>query len=136
MPIRTLQTISIEFGGGGPVSPGSQPDRFPATRAIRLVESRTGQPYTFILYDGSRPEYTLAEEETERLLHLLGQIAVMAPWQPCVGFDGTDYELTLKSAMSSVTFCWWVEAPAGWETVGAVFDYVMAVADRRRAVVT
>ncbi len=136
MPIRTFQTISIEFGGGGPVSSGPPPDRFPIPRAIRLVESRTEQLYTFILYDDNLPEYTLAEDETEHLLHLLGQIAVIAPWQPCVGFDGTDCELTIKSMMSSMTFCWWMETPAGWETVGAVFDYVMAVVDRRRAVVT
>ena len=54
-------------------------------------------------------------------------------FRQCCRFDGADYELALRGAMSSLTFRWWVEVPAEWQGVGAVFDYVMAVADGCRA---
>ena len=133
MPIRGLYVVSIEFAGAALTSGGPQPAGMLRTRGIRLVESRADQGHTYTLYDGASPEYTLSVEETEHLEQLLGGISVKAPWQGVMGLDGADNELTLRGAMSSITFRWWMDVPPEWKQVGAVFDYVMAVADRRRA---
>jgi hypothetical protein len=133
VPIRQLFAVSIEFAGAAFFMGGAQPDRVLKTRDIRLVESCIESSRRFTLYDGDAPEYTLSIEETSQLDHLLGQIGVKVPWQASAGLDGTDYELTLQGAMSSLTFRWWVEVPAEWQEVGALFDYVLAVADDYRA---
>ena len=133
MPVRTLETIAIEFADADNSPPEVQPKSIPVARSLRLVESQINQTGTFTLYDGAVTEYILSVEETEHLLELLGRTAVKVPWQPLVGRDGTDRELTLKGAMSSMTFRWWVEVPPGWESIGAVFDYVKAIDDRQRS---
>ena len=132
MPFRQLCVVTIEFAGAGLFSGGAQPAGELRNRDIRLVESRTEQLRTFILHDGTGPEYALSAEETAQLDHLLGQIAVKVPWEGRAGFDGADYELTLQGAMSSLTFRWWIEPPAEWQQVGAVVDFVLVVADGRR----
>ena len=136
MAIRGLQTVTIEFVGADLTGPGPQSGGFLRALDIRLVESQAEQGRAFTLHEGSRPVYALTAEETGQLLNLLEQMAVTAPWEALVGMDGTDYELILKGGMSSMVFCWWVEVPREWERVGAVFDYVMAVADRCRAAET
>ena len=133
MPFRQLTVVTIEFAGAGPFAGGALPGGELATGNIRLVESRTGPSRTFILHDGTRPEYALSAAETAQLDHLLAQVAVKVPWEGRAGFDGADYELTLRGAMSSLTFRWWIEPPAEWQQVGAVVDFVLAVADGRGA---
>lgn len=131
MPIQTSQVLTIEFLGAGSGLSGPQSAGFPLTRAIRLVESKAGQTRTFTLYEERLPEHVITTAETEKLLLLLRQMAVTAPWQPEVGFDGTNHELALRGAMSSMTFRWWGRVPAEWRSVGKVFDYVMSIADHR-----
>jgi hypothetical protein len=133
MPVKTLETIAIEFADADNSPPELQPKSIPVTRSLRLVESQINQTRTFTFFEGAVTAYSLSVEETEHLLELLGRTAAKVPWQPLVGRDGTDRELTLKRAMSSITFRWWVEVPPGWESIGAVFDYVKAIDDRQRA---
>ena len=130
MAIRQFFVVTIEFAEAAPFMGNAESDRVLVTRNIRLVESHAETSPIFTLYDRDAPEYTLSVDETEQLRQLLGQIEVKTPWQGYAGFDGTDYELTLLGAMSSVTFRWWVKVPAEWEQVGVLFDYVLAVADR------
>jgi hypothetical protein len=124
-------TIAIEFGlpeqSSAGLPPGSRYDRL-----IRLVESPTKSGRTFILYDGSRHVYALTAEETEQLLHLLGQIVVKAPWEavPAARLDGPVYTLLLKGPLSEVTFNWGSKMPKEWESVGAVVDYALCLAER------
>lgn len=133
MPFTSFQQVIIDFESATPFAERPAPDSSGLpTHAVRLVESQSEQGRSFTLHDGGRPEYTLTSEETERLVALLGQIAVAVPWQSIAGFDGTDYTLVLRRAMSSITFGWWAMTPTGWESVGAVFDYVMDVAKRQR----
>jgi len=129
MPTRQYFVVTIEFAGAAPFTGNAQSDKVKVTREIRLAEAYAGISRSFTLYDGNGPAYTLSDQETEKLDQLLGRIEVKAPWQDYAGFDGTDYELTLLGAMSSVTFRWWVKVPAEWEQVGDVFDYVLAVAE-------
>jgi hypothetical protein len=133
VPIKQLFVVTIEFAGAALFGGSAQPGRRLMARNIRLVESRTESSLEYTLHDGDAPEYILSVEETAQLDHLLRQIEVKAPWQASAGLDGTDYELTLQKAMSSLTFRWWVEVPAEWKGVGAVFDHVLAVADRCHA---
>jgi hypothetical protein len=130
MAINQFFAVTIEFAEAAPYRGNAHSDRVLVTRHIRLVESHAETSPSFILYDGDAPEYILSVSETEQLHQLLGQIEVKAPWQGSAGFDGTDYELTLLGAMSSVTFRWWVKVPAEWQQVGVLFDYVLALADR------
>ena len=132
MAVSQYFAVTIEFASAAPFLGGAQLDRVGVTREIRLVENRTKISRNFTLYDGDMPEYTLSLIETRRLDQLLGELIVKTPWQGSAGFDGVDCELTLLGAMSSVTFRWWVKAPEEWEQVGAVFDYVLAVADHCR----
>ena len=133
MPFTRAQQVIIDFESAIPFVGRPAPDGPGlAAPAVRLVESQSDQGHSFALHDGERPEYTLTCEETEQLVALLGQIAVTVPWQSMAGFDGTDYALVLRGAMSSISFGWWVTVPTGWESVGAVFDYVMNVARRQR----
>ena len=97
---------------------------------ITLVETWIESQRSFALYEGQLPFYTLDDNETDALLHLLGQLTLRVPWDSAVGFDGFTHTLTLKRPMSHAEFQWWVEVPQGWESVGAVFDYVMALAKR------
>lgn len=129
MAISQSFVVTIEFAGAAPFMGHAQSGGMMSTRNIRLVEAHAGSSREFTLYDGDAPGYTLSVEETAQLEQLLGKIEMKAPWQAHAGFDGTNYELTLQGAMSSVTFRWWLEVPAEWEQVGAVFDYVLEVAD-------
>ena len=133
MAIRQSFVVTIEFGGAGLFTGGAHADGMLASRNIRVVESGTGSSRSFSLREGDGPEYTLSAEEAAQLDHLLGQIGVKVPWQGRAGFDGATYELTLQHAMSSLTFRWWIDVPAEWPGVGALFDYVLAVTDGRRA---
>ncbi len=130
MVIRQNIVVTIVFAGSVPFMGNAQPDGTFATRRIRLVESRAENAPSFTLSDGDKPESTLSMDESDRLQQLIGQIEVKAPWRGYVGFDGTDYELTLLGEMSSVTFRWWEKAPAEWERVGMVLDYVLELAGR------
>jgi hypothetical protein len=123
-------TIAIEFG-----LPEQGPARLPPAgrdRLLRLVESRTQAGRTFVLYDGSRRVYALTTEETEQLLHLLEHIVVKAPWEavPPVRLDGPVYALLLQGPLSEVTFHWGAQMPKEWESVSAVADYVLGLAER------
>jgi len=124
-------TIAIEFGlpeqGPAGLPPAGRYDRL-----LRLVESRTQAGRTFVLYDGGRRVYALTAEETEQLLHLLEHIVVKAPWEavPHVRLDGPVYALRLQGPLSEVTFNWGAQMPKEWESVGAVADYVLGLAER------
>jgi hypothetical protein len=124
-------TIAIEFGLPKQSSAGLPPAGS-YDRLIRLVESPTKSGHTFILYDGSRRIYALTADETEQLLHLLGQIVLQAPWEavPAVRFDGPVYTLLLKGPLSEAMFNWGWKMPKEWESVGAVVDYVLGLAER------
>ena len=130
MPISQNFAVTIEFAGAAPFTGGAQSDRSFATRKIRLVESYVNQIQHFTLHEVEKPEYILTTDETARLSQMLGQMEVKVPWQGYAGFDGTDYELALLGAMSSVTFRWWVQVPSEWEQAGRVFDFVLEIADR------
>jgi hypothetical protein len=133
VPISQLFVVTIQFAGAAFFTGGAHPDRALASRNIRVIESGTGSSRSFTLHEGDEPEYTLSVKEAAQLDHLLGQIGVKVPWQASAGFDGADYELTLQGAKSSVTFRWWMEVPAKWQEVGALFDYVLQMADGCRA---
>jgi hypothetical protein len=109
-----------------------QPERdAPFGLPLRLIESKTDAARTFTLVQGTRSVYTLTTGEADEFLHLLGQMAVKAPWEgPALGCDGCTYTLILNGPMSGVTFRWWVKIPAGWESIGAVADYVLHLAER------
>jgi hypothetical protein len=129
MAISSFYYVTIEFAGAAPFAGNTQSGIRLSNRDIRLVESNADSSRSFILQDGDAPEYKLSDEETTKLDQLLGQLKVKAPWQASAGFDGANFELSLLGALSSMTFCWWMDVPAEWEGVGAVFDYVMALAD-------
>lgn len=133
MPIRQLYAITIEFVGAAPSTLEPHPGDEVLARHIRLQEVLTGESRTFTLHEGDGPVYALSSEETARLDRLMGHLAVQAPWRAAMGFDGAGYELNLLGPMSSLTFRWWMDAPAEWGPVGMLYDYVMAVADGRRA---
>ncbi|MFZ5918442.1 MAG: hypothetical protein ACOYZ7_16010 [Chloroflexota bacterium] len=133
MPIRQLFVVTIEFAGAAFFVGGAQPGREWRARDIRLIESGAGPSRRFTLHEGDGPAYLFSVQETAQLNHLLGQMGMKVPWLARAGMDGTDYELTLLAAMSCLTFRWWSEVPAEWQPVGAVFDYVVAVADGCRA---
>jgi hypothetical protein len=120
----------IEFAGAEPITERRQFDELPG-HLVRLVQLPLGPARTFALTEGKKPIYTLNAGETEDLLRLLGQITVKAPWEAMVGCDGATCTLLLKGPMSEMTFNWWVQVPKGWESVGAVFDYVMKLARRQ-----
>ena len=124
-------TIVIEFAVPAWVSSRETNRDIPLGRLIRLAESKTESEHTFTLYDGTQPGYTLTADESGQLLRLLGQIVVKAPWDAKAGFDGTTYTLMLKGPMSEMRFNWWVQVPKGWESIKAVFDYVMALTERK-----
>jgi len=121
-------TIVIEFGGPA-WAPRPERDA-PFGAPIRLVESEADAARAFTLYHGNRSVYTLTAGETDELLSLLGQMEVKAPWGAMIGFDGCTYTMKLIGPMSDVTFSWWMEVPKGWESVGAVADYVLSLVDR------
>lgn len=121
-------TISIEFAGDGwPVEPESPP---PLGALLRIVAAGTAAGRTFALVHDAQPVYTLTPAEADELLRLVGALAPKAPWQAAAGFDGCTYTLALKGPMSGMTFTWWVDVPAGWESVGAVAEYVLGLARR------
>ena len=129
MAISQTYVLTIEFAGAAIFGRPAGPEMMLITRNIRLVESPPGPTRAFTLHEGDGPGYTLTGEQTAKLDRLLGEIEFKAPWQAQAGFDGTTYELVLQGAMSSVTFRWWIQAPPEWEQVGALFDYVLKVAD-------
>jgi hypothetical protein len=133
MAIRQRCSVTIAFAGAGAASAGAPAGGAGKTRDVRVVESRAEQPRRFSVHDGDAPAYALSAEESAQLHHLLGRIEGRVPWRERVGLDGVDCELTLRGTMSCLTFRWWMEVPAEWEHVGAVFDYVLRVADARRA---
>lgn len=122
MAIINFTTVVIDFEGTTP-----QPDKRPGT-FIRLAIPP--KQHTFALYDGSRAVYQLTAAEMNQLLALLGQMQVTAPWKPTMGFDGRVCTLIIKDAQSEMNFSWWMSAPPEWERVGAVFAYVMGIAER------
>jgi hypothetical protein len=97
---------------------------------IRLVETQAGSRHSFALYEGQEPVYTLDDDETGSLLRLLGQISLRTPWDAVIGRDGATCTLRLVGPMSHAEFSWWVEVPKEWESIGAVFDYIMSLAKR------
>ena len=129
MPIARLFVVTIEFADAAPFAGNSQSSRMLISRDIYLVESNDKSSRSFTLQEGNAPEYSLSVEETTHLDHLLGQIVARAPWNASAGFDGTDFELTLLGAKSSMTFRWWMDVPDVWVGVGEVFDYVLKLAD-------
>jgi hypothetical protein len=134
MAILRIQSVTIRFAGAtwgaGSSSRPSQPARGLQNDLV-VVESQSGQERAFALYHSpDAPSYGLSAEETSELLRLAAHIQVTAPWQGMAGLDGTIYTLTLEGAMSSAAFQWWVQPPSGWESVGALFDYVRGLAQR------
>ncbi len=121
-------TIIIELGNSGRNRQPQAEETFGCV--IRLVEMQKGTRRAFTLYEGQEPAYTLDEGEVNELHRLLEQIKMQAPWDAAVGCDGAICTLRLVGPMSHAEFNWWVKAPKGWESIGAVFDYVMSLAKR------
>jgi len=97
---------------------------------VLLIASHQDSSLQFTLYDGEKPFYTLAADETDGLLRLLNRMTVRAPWDAKAGRDGTTFTLRLIGPMSHAEFDWWGNPPNEWESVGTVFDYVMSLAKR------
>lgn len=124
MPAMSFQSIIIEFAEAAePFQDSSEKHQ---GSIIRLVES-VDKHREFTLMVPKLPSYVLGTDETDRLLELLGQIAIAAPWQGRIGRDGTVHELSLLGAMSHVTFRWWLDAPQEWRSVGELFDHIISM---------
>ena len=126
MPFMSQYTVTIYFSN--PFQPSQSPP--PAQglgQVIQVVESTENQQRVLTLKMPGQPDYILTPEENDRLLELCSKIMVSAPWQAQMGFDGATSTLTLKGAMSEMTFSWWGDVPKEWQSVGAVFDYVMGI---------
>ena len=114
--------VTIEFVGAPTDAVNSDPDPWYWVKNVRLVESEAdGQP-AFAFHAGNCPGYTLAAEESQHLLHLLGQIEVAPGWGGGIGADGKGYELVLIDAASKKVYGWWEDLLSpGWESVREVF---------------
>jgi len=112
------------------------------TSDIAIVHSVRAPGEGFSLHGRGKPAWDLPNvpspewcalltaEETERLLALLGEIAV--PFAPprLAGFDGSWHILEIASGAHSIRLEWWVDLPSGWESVGAVYDHAVSLARR------
>ena len=129
MPIMSQYTVTIVFSNVFQRShdPSQKPTDSFGEVNIRVFESIENLQRTFTLTADGRPDYTLTNEESERLLDLVGQINVSAPWKGQMGFDGMTSTLTLQGEMSHMTYSWWGDVPAEWQSAGAVFNYVMDI---------
>jgi hypothetical protein len=129
MAVMSFLTIAIEFAGPEWAIERQHHDGLPG-RLIRLVESQAEGNREFAMYDRTQLVYTLTADETDRLLHLLERVVIGAPWEASYGLDGTNFALRLRGPMSEAAFHWWGQVPKGWESIGAVFDHVISLADR------
>lgn len=127
MPFISQSSVTIYFSN--PFQPSQSPP--PAEglgQEIQVVESLDNLQRTFTLKAPGQADTLLTPQESDRLLELCSQINVSAPWKGQMGFDGAASTLTLRGVMSEMAFSWWGNAPAEWQSVGALFDYVLTLA--------
>jgi len=121
--------------------------------AIQLVESSRAAQSQFTLYGYTsrhllnlpdwqqHPAYdaasdsvtwsaSLSSAESAALLALLNAVVVPVMVKSLPGLDGTWYSLSLTRARDSFHFTWWMQPPAGWESLGAVAAFINQVAER------
>jgi len=141
MAIVSFYIVTIEFAG---VVNLSEPHRYrlPVNCDIRLVESLTPSQRQFTVHGHGRPANIplehprktwtepLTAEENDHLINLLEQMRVAYALPEGVGMDGSWNTLTIMSGKHNMSFQWWAYVPEGWESVSAVFDYVLALAER------
>ena len=149
MPITRFLTFSILFANPAN-APKPSLKESGSDAAIQLLQSaRTVQPQ-FTLYGYVRnraldlpdleqhPQYDAATQsvtwstelsaaENARLLTLLAAVSVPIMAHSLPGTDGTWYDLVVEQMAGRFHFRWWVQPPAGWESVGAVVAYLLAL---------
>jgi hypothetical protein len=132
MPIMNQYTVTIALSD--PFQRSHDTSQLPLDSFgevnIRVFESIENLQKTFTLTAEGRPDYTLSNEESACLLELVSQISASAPWKGQMGFDGMVSTLSLQGLMSQMTYSWWGDVPVEWQSVGAVFNYVMAIYGR------
>jgi hypothetical protein len=128
MPFMSQSSVTIYFSDAALTSQPPPPGQGLGLD-IRVVESVNDQHRVWTLTAPGQPDYQLTPEETDRLLELCSRISLSAPWRGQMGFDGATSTLALKSAMSEMAFSWWGDTPAEWQSVGALFDCVMSIAN-------
>jgi hypothetical protein len=74
----------------------------------------------------TRWQAELQPEEEAQLDALLAGLEIRAA-MPRMGCDGAWFILEI---LGGLTLRWWVEPPPEWQSAGALFDYVMEVAER------
>ena len=126
MPFMSLHSVVIELFNSSYVFHDSR--RQPKDRLRAQVVVKERQPSCFTVEIEDRPPYSLTQEEGDGLSRLLSQVEAVIPWQGEVGKDGMVSELTIQGGMSYIKFSWWGKPPAEWKSVGAIFYYVMDIA--------
>ncbi len=117
-------TVIIELAGG------REPDTsHHVGRIVSVIAGDQGGQAPYGLYEGQQRLRQLSPEETAELLRLLSDVRVCAPWNVEHGFDGHGDGLIVRDRAYGFIIHWWVAPPPGWETAGAVFDYVVRLAN-------
>jgi hypothetical protein len=148
MAVTNFYTVTIELAHAGAsvayadANLASHQEDLWWTSHIRIAEAGTAPQRQFILHGRGQPAYglpphptnewtePLSAEESDHLYQLLSRMTVAFSPLGRMGFDGSWHTLNIVSGHSNMHFRWWVEVPEGWESVGAVFDYAMELAER------
>jgi len=128
MPIMTLRSVVIELFNSSYTFHDSR--RQPQDGLTSQVVVKEDQSRRFTLEIRDRPPYVFTREEADSLWRLLNQVEIANLWQGEFGLDGIVSELVIQGGVSHIRFSWWGDVPAEWQSIGAVFDYVMAIAQK------
>ena len=128
MPFMSLRSVVIELINSSYTFHDSR--RQPQDGLTTQVVVKEKQSSRFTVEIKDLPPYLSSREEADSLWQLLNQVEIVTPWQGEVGKDGMVSELIIQGGMSYMKFSWWGKAPAEWKSIEAVFDYVMAIAER------
>lgn len=147
MPITRFVACSVIFA-----RPSAQPKptlkESSSDAALQLVESASTPQPQFTLYGYVRnhalnlpdleqhPHYDavaqtvtwfadLSSAENAKLLTLVEAVSAPALVNLIPGADGTWYDLTIERMAGRFHFRWWVQPPVGWESAGALVDYLI-----------
>jgi len=73
----------------------------------------------------------LSSVENARLMTLLDAVTVPLLASSFPGADGTWFTLAVErgSFAGSFRFYWWMKPPEGWESIGAVLDYLLQLGE-------
>jgi hypothetical protein len=128
MPFMSLRFVVIELFNSSYTFHDSRWQPQDGLTAQVVVKEK--QPGRFTVEIQDLPPYLFSREEADSLWQLLNQVEIVTPWQGEVGKDGMVSELIIQGGMSHIRFSWWGNVPAEWQSIGAVFDYVMAIAQK------